>query len=60
MILRDGTVVPVPAHGGAYVAVIEDAIFRSGNLPARLVGRGAAGRVVARYVFSRSRDFLDY
>ena len=60
MILRDGTVVPVPAHDGAYVAVIGNARFRSGNLPARLVGRDAGGHVVARYVFSRSRDFPDY
>jgi hypothetical protein len=60
MILRDGTVVPVAVHDGAYLAVIGNAIFRSGNLPARLVGRDAGGHVVARYAFSRNRDLLDY
>ena len=60
MTLRDGSVVPVSAHNGAYLVVIPDRLFRSGNLPLRLVGRDAGGRVVARYVFSRSRDFPDY
>jgi len=60
MILRDGSVVRVAAHGGAYLVVISNRLFRSGNLPVRLVGRDAGGHVVARYVFSRSRDFPDY
>jgi hypothetical protein len=60
MILRDGTRVSVPTRDGAYLVVIPDSLFRSGNLPVRLVGHSVDGRVVARYVFSRSRDFPDY
>ncbi|MGH3075546.1 MAG: hypothetical protein ACRDQC_11490, partial [Gaiellales bacterium] len=60
MILKDGTQVAVPVHAHAYVAVIGNALYRSGNLPVRLVARDAGGHVVGRYVFRRDRDFLDY
>ena len=60
MILSDGTVVRGAGTRRAYVAVIANALYRSGNLPVRLVGRDAGGHVVARYVFRLHRDFLDY
>ena len=61
MILRDGTVVPVPAHAGAYVAVIGNALFRSGQ-PARTARRPATPAATSwRATSSRlHRDFLDY
>ena len=60
MILKDGTRVAVPVHAHAYVAVIANALYRSGNLPVRLVARDAGGHVAGRYVFHLHRDFLDY
>lgn len=60
MILKDGTRVAVPVHAHAYVAVIANALYRSGNLPVRLVARDAGAHVVGGYVFRLHRDFLDY
>jgi hypothetical protein len=60
MILKDGTRLAVPVHAHAYVVVIGNALYRSGNLPVRLVARDAGSDVVGRYVFHVHRDFLDY
>ncbi len=58
--LQDGSSLSVHVRGRAYLAVLPDALFAAGNLPARLVGLDAAGRVVARYTFVTARDFPDY
>ncbi len=59
IVLRDGTVAPARLRNHAYLAVLQSRWFEAGNLPARLVGRDAQGRIVASYRFTRA-DFPDY
>jgi hypothetical protein len=60
VVLADGTTAPVRLHRHVYVAVLRNAWFRAGNLPARLVARDGRGRVIAAYAFRAHRDFPDY
>jgi hypothetical protein len=60
IVLADGSILPVAVRGRAYLSVLPNALFAAGNLPRRLQGLDAAGRVVAHHAFVAARDFPDY